>query len=154
MIQITKIVGRPNDGQNILKLPALIENACFRDPWGMDSIADTLTMQNTSLYLIEKEGRPISYCLFSSVLDEAELLRIAVLPEERRRGFADLMFKMLFAEWSVRGIRKIFLEVRRSNVPASALYEKNGFQPVFIRENYYGDGEDAVVYVCEPNDKE
>ena len=44
--------------------------------------------------------------------------------------------------------RRVFLEVRASNTKAISLYEKEGFQKVDIRKNYYrlGDGrEDALI---------
>ena len=43
--------------------------------------------------------------------------------------------------------RGIVLEVRRSNTPAIALYERLGFTRIGVRAGYYSDnGEDAFVY--------
>ena len=41
------------------------------------------------------------------------------------------------------------LEVRRSNKPAIAMYERAGFKTVHVRAKYYqDDGEDALVMLC------
>lgn len=154
MIRISKFDGTQDNRILPLGQVLQIEKECFRAPWGCVALTGTMEMQNTSLYLVEENGKPVSYCISSRVFDEAELLRIAVLAEYRRRGFADLMMKMLLAEWKARDIRKIFLEVRRSNIPAASLYEKYGFRTVSMRKNYYENGEDALVYICEPNNKE
>ena len=42
-------------------------------------------------------------------------------------------------------VEKIFLEVRRNNHSAKALYEKLGFTYISVREKYYGGVEDALI---------
>lgn len=149
MIRITRFSGAGQDPAGRLPLAAYIEKSCFASPWDLSSILSVLESRNASLYLAEENGVPVSYCLAASVLDEAELLRIAVLPDYRRRGIADRLMKLLLSEWRESGIRQAFLEVRESNTAAVALYEKNGFRPVCIRKKYYDNGENAIVYTCE-----
>jgi ribosomal-protein-alanine N-acetyltransferase len=43
-----------------------------------------------------------------------------------------------------RNAERVFLEVRKSNLPAVSLYQKCGFTPTRVRERYYVDGEDAL----------
>ena len=47
------------------------------------------------------------------------------------------MLKDLFSECRKKNIVNIFLEVRKSNLSAIQLYEKNGFNEIGIRNNYY-----------------
>jgi ribosomal-protein-alanine N-acetyltransferase len=79
-------------------------------------------------------------------IGEAELLRIAVAPDQRRQGIA----KRLMAESSKHlvsmGCKYFFLEVRQSNVAAQKLYESLGWLKINSRAAYYSDGEEAVVY--------
>lgn len=80
------------------------------------------------------------------VLDEAELCEIAVAPAARRRGIARALLARLFADAAERGARTLFLEVRRHNAPARALYEGAGFAVIGRRRRYYADGQDAILY--------
>ena len=87
----------------------------------------------------------VGYITVSTVLDEGELLKIAVLDSYRRQNIGyellDTMEKYLIN----KGITKVFLEVRDDNIAAINFYEKNGFDKISIREKYY-DGVDAIIY--------
>ena len=80
------------------------------------------------------------------VLDEGEIGNIAVAPEQRRRGVGAALLGALFAESERRGAAVLRLEVRGSNLAARRLYEKNGFETVGKRKNYYEKPtEDAIL---------
>ena len=78
--------------------------------------------------------------------NEAEILNIAVLPECQKRGAGQLMLDF-FTNFCIENrIRKIWLEVRESNVQAQAFYYKNRFQIYYSRKNYYWNPtEDALI---------
>ncbi len=80
---------------------------------------------------------------------EAELLRIAVDPARRRAGEGRALLRHCQARLAAMGIATLHLEVRVSNAPARALYEKEGWVARGIRKAYYRDGEDAALYVLE-----
>ena len=70
---------------------------------------------------------------------------IAVAPEARRRGVADALLSVL-TSFGRDNLAVLMLEVRASNLPAVALYEKHGFAAVGRRKNYYeAPKEDAVL---------
>lgn len=78
--------------------------------------------------------------------DEAHVTTIAVAPEHRGRGLGELLLIALFEEAHNRGAEWLTLEVRVSNSPAQALYEKYGFTRQGLRRRYYSDnGEDAYI---------
>lgn len=79
--------------------------------------------------------------------DEAELFRIAVIPEARRNGLGKILLEKMLEDWNRLRISRAFLEVRSSNTAARALYEKYGFKPLGVRKKYYNNAEDAVVYI-------
>ena len=73
------------------------------------------------------------------------VMNVAVDPDERRRGVATALLERLYEEVSDPEAQYT-LEVRRSNTPAMALYERQGFRAAGVRRRYYHDnGEDAVV---------
>ena len=78
--------------------------------------------------------------------DFADIQDVFVEPDYRRRGIANKMLTELLKTLQVNAIT---LEVRESNVPAIALYEKYGFEAVHIRKNYYKNGEDALLMRLE-----
>jgi ribosomal-protein-alanine N-acetyltransferase len=92
----------------------------------------------------DQEGRLVGYCLFWHVVDELHLLNVAVAPEARRRGIGLALMNDLFAYAAEHDAVRILLEVRATNAPAIAMYEKLQFTRFNVRERYYADGEDAI----------
>ena len=126
---------------------AALEKVCFpADPWSETLFQDALECPDTALLVAEKEdGAVLGYAVLSVVLDEGNLDNIAVAPHGRRRGVADALLSALIEIGRTR-LSVLQLEVRASNLPAIALYEKHGFVPVGRRRNYYeSPKEDALL---------
>jgi ribosomal-protein-alanine N-acetyltransferase len=116
---------------------AAIERLCFSDPWSENSIRAELD-NPLGLWLCALcGGRVAGYVGSELVPDEADMMNLAVLPEFRRQGAAELLLQTLVLALKERGIVSLTLEVRASNAPAIALYQKNGFRQVGCRKNYY-----------------
>ena len=123
-----------------------LEKLCFSDPWSEKSVASELD-NGLSLWLVALEGETVAgYVGSQTVLDETDMMNIAVHPDFRRRGIAQALVESLVKQLRQRGSRCLTLEVRASNSPAIALYEKLGFQKIGRRKNYYRDPrEDALI---------
>jgi len=92
------------------------------------------------------DGQVIGYVGSQSSCDETDIMNIAVHPKWRRRGVAESLIDRLISELKQRGSHALMLEVRVSNDPATALYEKLGFRQVGRRKNYYRNPkEDALI---------
>lgn len=125
---------------------AALEKLCFADPWSEMSIASEL--QNLwSYWLVAVSGDTVvGYIGSQSSIDEADVMNVAVQPVFRRQGIAESLISTLGEELKKRGIHALMLEVRASNAPAIALYEKLGFQQVGLRKKYYRNPkEDALI---------
>jgi [ribosomal protein S18]-alanine N-acetyltransferase len=94
--------------------------------------------------LAEQDAAPIGFALCRAILDEAELLLIAVKPQTSRHGVGSRLLRAVIDSARVRGIAKLFLEVRANN-PAIALYAAHGFTKVGQRRDYYR-GSDGNVF--------
>ena len=134
-------------------LPAVaaLEKACFpADPWSEGLFRDALDNPNTAILLAEGEdGAVLGYAVLSVVLDEGNLDNIAVAPDARRRGVADALLGALTG-FGREHLALLTLEVRASNAPAIALYEKHGFTAAGRRKNYYdAPCEDAILMTLE-----
>jgi ribosomal-protein-alanine N-acetyltransferase len=96
------------------------------------------------------DGRVAGFAAFHRVLDEAELRNIAVDHSHRRKGIARALLEAGVRALQESGVRRIFLEVRDSNLPALTLYEAAGFRLLNTRRAYYQDPvEDAQMMVLE-----
>lgn len=130
-----------------LPAAAALEQVCFpSDPWSAELFQAALDNPNTSILLAEGEdGSLLGYAVLSVILDEGNLDNIAVAPPARRRGVADALLDVLTG-FGRENLAALMLEVRASNAPAIALYEKHGFAAVGRRKNYYdAPREDAVL---------
>lgn len=125
---------------------AELEKICFADPWSEKSIASELE-NPLSYWLVALEGSTVAgYAGSQTVLGETDMMNVAVRPECRRQGVAEALIAALIAELKERESRCLTLEVRYSNAPARALYEKLGFLEVGRRKNYYRNPrEDALI---------
>ena len=125
---------------------AQLESICFSCPWSENSVASELT-NALSLWLVaEEDGRVAGYIGSQTVCEESDMMNVAVHPDFRRRGIGEALVKAVETELRARGSRCLTLEVRTSNAPAIALYEKLGFSQVGLRKNYYRDPkEDALI---------
>jgi ribosomal-protein-alanine N-acetyltransferase len=92
----------------------------------------------------DDDGRLLGYALFWHVVDEVQLLNVAVAIESRRRGIGLALMNDLIAYARAHDVARILLEVRASNAAAIALYDRLGFERFNVRERYYADGEDAI----------
>ena len=122
-----------------------IEKNCFKDAWSMEMLAD-LFLSNGFYGLVAVENDKIcGYVAIKYVLDEGEINIVATNLESRRKGVAMLLLESAEKELLLKGVKKLFLEVRRSNLNAQALYEKCGYKYVAVRQNYYQGEEDALI---------
>ncbi|MFV0386653.1 GNAT family N-acetyltransferase [Paracoccus sp. (in: a-proteobacteria)] len=109
-------------------------------PWSADEFAGLLATSGTFLL-----SEPAGFLLGRVVLDEAELLTLAVDPDARRHGMGRRL-TVGFADASRdRGARSAFLEVAADNAAAQALYLGLGWRPAGLRRGYYTAALDALI---------
>ena len=126
-----------------------IEKICFTDPWSLASIKGS--MESNVFLMAEEEGECVGFVGFSYIYELAQILNIAVAPEHRRQGVAQLLLEEAHAQIFALSVSEIQLEVRVSNMGARHLYEKFGYEGLYERRGYYADnGENAVVYRYKP----
>ncbi len=127
-----------------------IEQQTHLVPWSLGTLKNNQGERYLNLKLIEN-NQIIGFAICQTVLDEATLFNIAILPSHQGNGLGKLLLNELIARLKEKGVQTLWLEVRESN-PARFLYEKIGFNEVDIRKNYYpkpsGGRENAVVMAC------
>lgn len=137
-----------------IEIVTQIEAMVQTHPWSKQQFLESLNSYQSTV--IEFNRQVVGFCILQPVLDEANLLLMAIHPNMQGRGFG---FKLL--EESINQLKnnpvQIFLEVRESNLSAVGLYEKSGFHQIDLRHNYYpnpdGTREHAIIMVkaCSDN---
>ncbi len=124
-----------------------IERQCFSTPWSEEMFLQEINSPDSLLFVAEYQGRVVGY-IGTRVLGGgySEIRVLAVEPNHRRKGIATRLLEKALRALYYRGAKKVYLEVRRSNTPALALYRKAGFQQNGLRRNYYlHPVEDAIL---------
>ena len=99
------------------------------------------------VYVLRGErGTIVGFCAVWVVFDELHVNSLAILPEWRGRGLASGLLAFVLDASRAEGARRATLEVRASNTPARALYERFGFTQAGLRRGYYTNPpEDALI---------
>ena len=133
-------------------IPAVskIEKLTHIQPWSENVLTDCYRSDYLCLVAEENDYQKElkGYIILSQVLEEAHLLNLCVSSKYQGFGLGRELTARGIKEVVERGARKMFLEVRRSNLRAISLYESFGFSEIAIRTNYYQGSsisEDAVV---------
>ncbi len=123
-----------------------LEETCFASPWTREGIEEELS-NSQAHFLAAESGGVLGYIGVQEIAGEAYITNIAVLPGYRRRGIAEALLNAAARGAEERGCEFITLEVRVSNSPATALYEKCGFVKAGTRKSFYTNpAEDALIY--------
>lgn len=122
-----------------------IESECFSDPWSEQSIISQLPDAN-HVFLVALNGETvIGYVGMMNVLDEGYISNVAVTSAFRRQKIADALITELMKRAEMLDLSFVTLEVRESNEPAKALYEKHGFEIVGVRKGYYSKPKENAI---------
>jgi ribosomal-protein-alanine N-acetyltransferase len=124
-----------------------VEHTVFTSPWIEAAFYHELLHNRFATYfVVEVDGRIIGYCGVWVVFDDSNITNIALLPGHRGKKIGESLLRTAIQYATLRGAKKMSLEVRVSNTAAQNLYRKFGFQEGGIRKNYYTDNlEDALV---------
>ncbi len=127
-----------------------IERASFSVPWSERSFMEEIRAPEAVFLVAEEDGSVGGFCILRQFLDEGEIFNIAVSEKHRRCGMGEALLSAALREGALKGLRRVFLEVRQSNLPAVSLYEKLGFEKIGLRKNYYEKPtEDAILMAAE-----
>lgn len=125
---------------------AELEKLCFSAPWSENSIASELENPLSLWFVAMRDDELLGYIGSQTVLDEADMMNVAVFPEARRQGVGKMLITTLVEALKEKAVRSLTLEVRVSNESAKAMYHKLGFLEVGRRPKYYFDPrEDALI---------
>ena len=132
---------------NDLSAISQIEHESFSPSWTAATFQAELENPQARFLIAEQENMLLGYVCSWLVVDEIQILRVAVRPDARRDGVASRLVYELLGKVRREGATFASLEVRKDNSPARRLYSQLGFSERAIRPDYYDDGEDALFLV-------
>ncbi|WP_024414157.1 ribosomal protein S18-alanine N-acetyltransferase [Streptococcus suis] len=146
MIEIKHYDGQENLAEAVL---AVMESVYEQSPWTLEQIASSMSSQDEDYYLAYEGQELVGFLAVQTVLDEMEILQIAVKADFQRMGIASQLMATVM-DWD----GDIFLEVRESNSAAQALYTRQHFAKIGKRKDYYRHPvEDAVIMKRERDER-
>ncbi len=146
MIEIKHYDGQENLAESIL---AVMQSVYEQSPWTLEQIASSMASQDEDYYLAYEGQELVGFLAVQTVLDEMEILQIAVRADFQRLGIASQLMAAVM-DWE----GDIFLEVRESNRAAQALYTRQHFTKIEKRKDYYRHPvEDAVMMKRERDER-
>jgi [ribosomal protein S18]-alanine N-acetyltransferase len=130
---------REASASDIAPLMAMMERAfdpAFGEAWNQGQCLGILSLPDTWLTFAEHAGETVGFALNRFLVDEAELLLLAVVPERRRQGVARALIEHSATSARSRGAHRLLLEVRADN-SAIDLYHQARFAEIGRRRDYY-----------------
>lgn len=123
-----------------------IEKCCFAIPWTKFMFLEELENRLAHYTVVKYFGLIVGYAGMWFVCDEAHITNIAIDPKYQRKGLGQNLLSFIIDMAQNKGILKMTLEVRCSNLVAIGLYTQFHFVKCGIRKNYYEDNhEDALI---------
>jgi len=144
-----KVLIRPARREDLGEVLRL-EYKCFRDPYPMDLLMHLWETNPMSFLVAEMGGKIVGYAIGTIRWgDVGHVLNIGVDPQHRRRGVGTALMQRLMDYFKKRGVNKVRLEARESNIGARQFYSFLGFSEVGKVPYYYSDGEAAILFERE-----
>jgi len=145
--------GGPDDLGDVMRVMTAAFSPTFGEGWSRSQCAGILPLGGVRLVVARAaDGEPAGFYLERRVLDEAELLLLAVDPQYQRRGLGTQLLESFIGNHDESDVARLHLEVRDGN-SAVGMYESFGFRPVGRRKDYYrgaeGEFNDAVTMIRE-----
>lgn len=125
-----------------------IEKSVHVSPWTEETFL-VCFQAGYAGWVVEVDQRIVGFIIVTQGHEESHVLNLCVAHAYQRKGYGRLLLERALSEAKKRGIHIAYLEVRRSNTPAIALYEKMSFQQIGERVGYYptvAGNEDALVF--------
>ncbi|HEV3421072.1 MAG TPA: ribosomal protein S18-alanine N-acetyltransferase [Candidatus Acidoferrum sp.] len=136
---------RPFRATDAPAIAEILRDSAEAAQWPPGSYAKVSESPGGLVLVCDASGQPVGFVAARQAADEAEILNIAVHGDLRGKGIASALLLAALDEFRRSAIARVFLELRESNLPALALYNRHGFTPSGRRKAYYHHPtEDAI----------
>jgi len=127
------------------EVAAMLREAREAASWSEEALQETALLPGVVAFVSERDGSVSGIVVGTQVLDEAEILNLAVRKGVRRQGEGRALVRRVLQQFAERQVSRVFLEVRESNTGAIEFYRGLGFEAVGLRRDYYHDPTEAAT---------
>lgn len=130
----------------------VIEQASHLLPWNQDHFKMELEKPYSHFLVLtddDTDSKIFGYIVYWLMFDECQILNVVVDLPYRGQGHGKRLMRQAVSAASRKGIKKVTLDVRKSNLSAIQLYQGLGFVITQIRKSFYSNGEDAYQMLIE-----
>lgn len=132
-------------GTDSAQVAAILREAREAASWSEEALRETVLLPGLAAFVGERGDTISGIVVGRQVLDEAEILNLAVRQGVRRQGEGRALVRRVLQVFAERQVSRVFLEVRESNAGAIAFYRGLGFEAVGMRRDYYRDPTEAAT---------
>jgi ribosomal-protein-alanine N-acetyltransferase len=136
---------KPCRSTDLPRVAALLQCCPEAAAWTAVSLKEIIDQNPRYFFLAIQDCETVGFISGRRILEEGEILNMAVEPRTRRKGVARALLGALLEEFRREEVLQVFLEVRESNAAAIAFYRKSGFEKTGKRPRYYREPEEAAL---------
>jgi [ribosomal protein S18]-alanine N-acetyltransferase len=134
-----------NGAEDAAEVAEILREAREAAAWSEQALQETVWLAGVAAFVSERNGAISGIVVGRQVVDEAEILNLAVKQGMRRQGEGGALVRRMLQRFSERQVSRVFLEVRESNAGAMAFYRGLGFQAAGVRKDYYRDPKESAT---------
>jgi ribosomal-protein-alanine N-acetyltransferase len=141
---------QPCRKEDLLELEGILQQSPEAANWSTNTLAEALARHPYYLLVAWQTQQIAGFVSGRRVVDEAEILNLAVKPDFRRKGIGKALVRELLQLFAREKVANVFLEVRSSNANAIAFYQHQNFRQVGERPAYYQNPPEAALVLALP----
>jgi ribosomal-protein-alanine N-acetyltransferase len=134
-----------NGAEDATRVAEILREAREAASWSEEALRETVKLPGIAAFVSERDGAISGIVVGRRVLDEAEILNLAVKKGMRRQGEGRALVGHMLHWFAESHVSRVFLEVRESNVGAIAFYRGLGFEAIGTRRDYYQEPKEAAT---------
>jgi [ribosomal protein S18]-alanine N-acetyltransferase len=134
-----------NGAKDTAEVVEILREAREAAAWSREALQETVSLAGVAAFVSERNGAISGIVVGREVVDEAEILNLAVKRGMRRQGEGGALVRRMLQRFFERQVSRVFLEVRESNARAITFYRGLGFQAVGTRKDYYRDPKESAT---------
>jgi len=134
-----------NGAEDAVAVSRILQEARESASWSEEALRETEKLPGVSAYVSERNGTISGVVVGRQVLDEGEILNLAVMQGMRRQGEGRALVLQLLNLFAELEVSRVFLEVRESNGGGIAFYRGLGFEAIGTRRDYYQDPKESAT---------
>ena len=134
-----------NIEKNDIPRLVLLEEELLKETVGEEMLGAELHNKFARFYVATFNGIVIGYLSCWMVEETVDIINVVIDKDYQHQGFGQALFSQMEEEAKANNCTNIMLEVKETNLKAIKFYQKQGYEQISIRKNYYQDHTNALI---------